>query len=134
MARWAASWDALGEGGPTLAALAAICAQALIHPPKSVEPYDPSVLALESQAILFAARDRGIIEVRGVKTAFETPGRLLAIYVEESEHRTIAFRNREKPEITVQFFEGFCQLCRSGFILHHLHRDFPQPKRSRFFP
>ena len=78
----------------------------------------------ESLAILFAARDRGVIEVRGVRTAFEAPGRMLAIYVEEDEDRTIAFRSQAKPEVTVRFFEGFCELCRAGLILHHLHRDF----------
>lgn len=115
-----ASWEALGEGAPTLAALAAICARAIVKPVKdSVEP-----LSREAQAILFAAKDRGVIEVRGVRTAFEAPARLLAVYVELDEHRTIAFRNREVPEVTVRFFEGLCQLCRAGLVLHHLHRDF----------
>lgn len=115
-----ASWDALGEGSPTLAALAAVCARAI------VSPAEPQVDALsgEAKAILFAAKDRGVIEVRGVRTAFEAPARLLAVYVELDEHRTIAFRNREVPEVTVRFFEGLCQLCRAGLVLHHLHRDF----------
>jgi len=118
----AASWEALGSGGPTLAALAAVCAQAIIHPP----PTDSSEksLGLEAQAILFSARNRGVIEVRGVRTAFEAPGRLLAVYVEEDESRTIAFRSQTHPEVTVRFFDGFCELCRAGMILHHLQRDF----------
>lgn len=117
----ASSWEALGSGGPTLAALAAVCAVAIVHPPPVS---DQPELSRESLAILFAARNRGIIEVRGVRTAFEAPGRLLAVYVEEDEHRTVAFRSQENPEITVRFFDGFCQLCRAGMILHHLHRDF----------
>lgn len=119
-AQMQASWEALGEGAPTLAALAAVCAGAIVSPTgQSVES-----LRDEARAILFAAKDRGVIEVRGVRTAFEGPARLLAVYVELDEHRTIAFRNREAPEVTVRFFEGFCQLCRAGLVLHHLHRDF----------
>lgn len=117
----AASWEALGSGGPTLAALAAVCARAIVDPP-SAEP--SPALSREALAILFAARERGVIEVRGVRTAFEAPGRLLAVYVEEDPSRTIAFRNRERPEVTVRFLEGFCQLCRAGMIVHHLQRDF----------
>ena len=117
----AASWEALGSGGPTLAALAAVCARAIVHPP--AEPAAPE-LSKESLAILYAARNRGVIEVRGVRTAFEAPGRLLAIYVEEDETRTVAFRSQTEPEVTVRFFDGFCQLCRAGMVLHHLHRDF----------
>lgn len=126
----AASWEAMGEGGPTLSALAALCARTLLSQPPASSPAASEPLSLEAMAILYSARDRGIIEVRGVKTAFETPGRLLAIYVEESEHRTIAFRSREQPEITVRFFDGFCELCRSGLILHHLHRDFTLSRRG----
>ncbi|HBJ39057.1 MAG TPA: hypothetical protein DDZ51_30790 [Planctomycetaceae bacterium] len=117
----AASWEALGSGGPTLAALAAVCAKAIVHPPDFSAQQS---LSLEAQAILYAARNRGVIEVRGVRTAFEAPGRLLAVYVEEDETRTVAFRSRTHPEVTVRFFDGFCELCRAGMILHHLHRDF----------
>ena len=117
----AASWEALGSGGPTLAALAAVCARAIIDPPVH-DPAQP--LGREALAILFAARERGVIEVRGVRTAFEAPGRLLAVYVEEDGSRTVAFRSQERPEVTVRFLEGFCQLCRAGMIVHHLQRDF----------
>jgi hypothetical protein len=120
----AASWEAMGEGGPTLAALAALCARRLAQSLEVMPVVSADTLSPEALAILYKARQRGIIEVRGVKTAFETPGRLLAIYVEESEHHTVAFRNREHPEVTIRFFEGFCELCRAGLVLHHLHRDF----------
>lgn len=117
----AASWEALGSGGPTLSALAAVCARAIVEPPRS--DHQPP-LSREALAILYAAKNRGVIEVRGVRTAFEAPGRLLAIYVEEDATRTIAFRNPSEPRVTVRFFDGFCELCRAGLILHHLHRDF----------
>lgn len=126
----AASWEAMGEGGPTLSALAALCARTLMNPDLPSLQASSEPLSLEAMAILYSARERGIIEVRGVKTAFETPGRLLAIYVEASEHRTVAFRSRETPEITVRFFDGFCELCRRGLILHHLHRDFTLSRRG----
>ncbi len=125
----AASWSALGEGAPTLSALAAVCARSIVHPPDAESEGDARI-SLEGQAILYAARHRGVIEVRGVSTAFEAPARMLAIYVEEDEHRTIAFRDRERPEVTLRFFEGFCELCRAGLILHHLHRDFSLTMRG----
>ena len=123
----AASWEAMGEGGPTLAALAAVCARAIVlhEASTAVTEFSPEALA-----ILYSARERGVIEVRGVKTAFEAAGRLLAVYVEEAEHRTIAFRNRENPQITIRFFDGFCELCRAGLIVHHLHRDFTLSRRG----
>lgn len=117
----ASSWEALGEGGPTLAALAGVCARCLAQPPETIEL---AQLSAEAKTILYAARNRGVIEVRGVSTAFEAPARMLAVYVEEDTQRTIAFRDREHPEVTMRFFEGFCQLCRTGLIVHHLHRDF----------
>lgn len=117
----AASWEAMGSGGPTLAALAAVCARAVIDPPTTVVG---AALSAEAQAILYAARRRGTIEVRGVRTAFEAPARMLAVYVERDEDRTVAFRSQTEPEITMRFFEGFCQLCRSGLVLHHLGMDF----------
>lgn len=114
-------WEALGEGAPTLVALAQLCAQAIIEGPR---PVDQLELSAEARAILFAARERGVIEIRGVHTAFEAPARHLAVYVEEDAERTIAFRSPERPEVTVRFFEGFCQLCRQGLVMHHLFRDF----------
>ena len=84
----AASWEALGEGAPTLAALAGLCAQRLLEPPRDVAL---ETLSLPSRTILYAARQRGVIEVRGVSSAFEAPARMLAVYVEEDDQRTIVF-------------------------------------------
>jgi len=117
------SWEALGAGAPILVALAQLCCQAMVErsPPKlaSAEGLLP-----EAKTILFAARNRGLVEVRGVNTAFDPAARLLAVYVELDESQTIAFRDPENPETTVLFLEGFRQLCELGLVIHHLHRDF----------
>ncbi|MCY3005402.1 MAG: hypothetical protein NTV29_05430 [Planctomycetota bacterium] len=117
------SWEALGAGAPVLVALAQLCSQAMVvrKPPNttSVEGLLP-----EAKAILVAARQRGVIEVRGVNTAFDPAARLLAVYVELEEGQTIAFRDPQRPEVTVLFLEGFRQLCEFGLVMHHLHRDF----------
>jgi len=90
---------------------------------------DPFQVALdglsgEALAILHASARRGIIELKAVNTAFDAAARLLAVYVEESDERTIAFRDPHRPEVTVRFLDGFRQLCERGFVIHHIYRDF----------
>ena len=115
------SWDALGAGAPILVALAQISSQSLIDQP----PIPPlSQLSAEAKAILSAASTRGIIELKGLHTAFEAPSRLVAVYIEREDGQTIAFRDANNPEITVQFLEGFRELCVHGLVIHHLIRDF----------
>jgi hypothetical protein len=140
------SWEALGNGAPVLVALAQICSQAWTRSADHGRPVhgrpdqgklsstastSPDVasgtiegLSGEALAILHAARDRGIIELKAVNTAFDAAARLLAVYVEESDERTIAFRDSHRPEITVRFLDGFRQLCERGFVIHHIFRDF----------
>jgi hypothetical protein len=115
------SWEALGAGAPILVALAQLCSQAIVDRP-SVPPLESFSPA--ARAILYAARIRGVIEVKGLHTAFEAPSRLLAVYIEDEEGNTIAFRDARNPEITVQFLEGLRELCISGLVIHHLLRDF----------
>lgn len=117
------SWEALGNGAPTLVALAQLCSERWA---KGASGEEPSIDALsdESLAILFAAKDHGVIEIRGVSTAFEAAGRMLAVYVEVSEERTIAFRDKSHPETTAEFLQGFRELCDLGLVIHHIHRDF----------
>jgi hypothetical protein len=130
------SWEALGNGAPVLVALAQICSKAWTrsadhggatgptHGAAEVAPGSIEGLSGEALAILHAARDRGIIELKAVNTAFDAAARLLAVYVEESDERTIAFRDSHRPEITVRFLDGFRQLCERGFVIHHIYRDF----------
>lgn len=114
------SWEALGAGAPVLVALAQLCSQAMIDEPVP----DLASLSNEAKAILVASRKNGTIEVKAVNSAFEAASRLLAIYVEVDEERTIAFRDPKEPEITIRFMEGFRQLCKQGLVLHHIHHDF----------
>lgn len=123
------SWEALGNGAPVLVALAQLCSERWVNgdQPASIDDVN---LSPEGLAILFAARERGIIEIRAVNSAFDAAARLLAVYVEMSDERTIAFRDQQKPEITVRFLEGFRDLCNQGLIIHHIHRDFSLAPRA----
>jgi|GEM_PF-1254830 hypothetical protein len=114
-----AGWEALGEGAPTLLALAYLCGKAIVDPPSSEAP-----LSTEAQAILAAACATGAIEIRGVKSGFTPADRQLAVYVYRTEDEQIAFRDREDPAWTGQCLNGFIELCRTGMVLHQLHRDF----------
>ncbi len=116
------SWEALGNGAPMLVALAQLCSDRWVHGPRT--PVELETLSGESQAILFAARDRGIIEVKAVNSAFDAAARLLAVYVELDDEHTIAFRDAKNPAITVQFLDGFRELCEKGLIIHHIYADF----------
>lgn len=135
----AGSWEALGNGAPVLVALAQICSHAWTKQSKksvdaklteslgeneSGETGGRSRLTGEALAILYAARDRGIIEIKAVNTAFDVAARLLAVYVEVTDERTIAFRDARNPEITVRFLDGFRELCQRGMVIHHIYRDF----------
>jgi hypothetical protein len=81
-------------------------------------------LSGEALAILFAASRRGVIEIRAVNSAFDPAARLLAVYVESAPEHTIVFRDKENPEVTVRFLEGFRQLCERGLMMHHIYGDF----------
>jgi hypothetical protein len=115
------AWEALGSAAPILVALAQISSQAMVD-----RPQVPKLEALkpEARTILYAARERGILEIKGLRTPFEAPSRLVAVYVEEDDERKIAFRDATDPEVTVQFLEGFRELCFYGLVIHHLHGDF----------
>jgi len=114
------SWEALGSGAPVLVALAQLTSQAIIDQPTC----GAGQLSGQAKAVLYAAKDRGVIEIKGSHTAFEAPSRMLAVYVEIDSTRTLGFRDPEKPEVTVLFLEGFRQLCAFGLVIHHTHRDF----------
>ena len=116
------SWEALGAGAPVLVALSQLSSQAMADC-GSLIPASAELLP-EARAILFAAKDRGMIELKAQNAAFEAPSRMIAVYVEMDETQTIAFRDPLKPETTVKFLEGFRQLCSMGLVMHHIYRDF----------
>ena len=117
------SWDALGAGAPVLVALSQLCSNAMVRLDATNEMIADH-LSPESKAILVAARNRGVIEIKAVNSAFEAASRMLAVYVELDETQTIAFRDPTEPEVTVRFLEGFRVLCDKGLVMHHIHRDF----------
>ncbi len=123
------SWDALGAGAPVLVALSQLCSNAMVDL-STAKPVEADQLSPESKAILVAARDRGVIELKAVNAAFEAPSRMLAVYIELDESQTIAFRDPQNPEVTVLFLEGFRVLCEKGLVMHHIHRDFSLTSRG----
>ena len=62
---FSASWEAMGVGAPTLAALAKLCAEAVAREPCCVNDALEG-LSIEAKAILHTARASGVIEVKGV--------------------------------------------------------------------
>jgi hypothetical protein len=118
-ARWAETWQELGEGAPTLGGFARLCSLALAG---HAQPDRP--LSVEAKAILFAARDRGVLEIKGSNRAFDAPARLLAVHVETGPQQTTVFRNRDKPEVTIRYLGGFRELCEAGLTMHHIYGDF----------
>lgn len=117
--KWAMTWTELGQGAPTLAGLARVTSEALATGGKPALPLSP-----EARCILYAARERGIIEVKGANRAFDAPGRMLAVHVEADDERTFVFRIRRDPAATIRFLAGFRELCVAGLVMHHIYTEF----------
>ncbi len=115
-----ALWEELGQGAPTLIAFARLCSDALAR--NQCEPVE--TLSEEALAIMYVARSRGAIEVRGTDHAFDSSDRFLSVCVELDAERQFVMKRRDGPELTVRFLDGFRQLCASGLIVHHLFREF----------
>lgn len=126
------SWEALGQGAPVLVALAQLASERWVH--RSGQSLDDAELLEQlsdpAKAILYSAGQRGVIEVRAVNTAFDAAARMLAVYVEVSEERTIAFRDPAAPVITLAFLEAFRSLCDLGLVMHHIYKDFTLTERA----
>lgn len=120
------SWEALGNGAPIMVGLAQICSQAMVDQPSTAL----DALSAPARALLFAARHKGIFEIKGANTAFEAASRLCAVYVALDDERMLAFRDRTNTEITAIFIDAFRELCAAGCVLHHLHRDFSLSRRG----
>jgi hypothetical protein len=123
--RWAATWLELGQGAPTLAGLASVASFATASGGnKSVE------LSREARCILYAARNRGVLEVKGSNRAFDAPGRMLAVYIETDPDRTLIFRSRDNPAFTIRFLAGFRELCAAGLVMHHIYTEFSMTREG----
>jgi hypothetical protein len=117
--KWAVTWQELGQGVPTLAGLAHVAGLAV------ASGGDPAArLSVEARCLLFAARNRGVFEVKGANRAFDAPGRMLAVYVEADADRVLIFRSRENPAYTIRFLAGFRELCSAGLAMHHIYTEF----------
>ena len=68
--------------------------------------------------------ERGILEVKGCNTAYESPSRLLTVFVELEDESQIRFRDPRDAQQNVRFLEGFRQLCANGLVMHHLYHEF----------
>ena len=115
----AATWGEMGLGAPTIIALAQLCGRAMMTGPVVAEELSP-----EAKAILFTAGQRGILEIRGNNAAYESPSRLLTVFVELDADARIRFRDPGNIEQNVRFLEGFRQLCAHGLVMHHLFHEF----------
>ena len=47
-----------------------------------------------------------------------------SVCVELDDEQKLLFRQKGNVRKTLQFIEGFRQLCQSGLIMHHLQSDF----------
>ena len=123
--QWAATWAELGQGAPTLAALARVASLAM-----AAGPNPSASLSPEARCFLFAAKDRGILEVKGSNREFDAPGRMLAVYVEADGERTLLFRNRSNPSVAIRFLAGFRELCAAGLVMHHIYTEFSLTRKG----
>ncbi len=112
-------WRELSDGVPTLTGLATLCSRYLagLTPPAEQ-------LSLEAQAILWTARQRGVMELQSQPELFDSSDRLLAIVVELPDQKRWMFKRHADPRTTMLFLEGFRQLCQSGLVVHQSHREF----------
>jgi hypothetical protein len=113
------TWEDLVMGAPTIIGFAALCSRAL-----AADPPLPEVTSPAAGAILHAARQRGALEIKPVKSAYDSSQRLLAVHVELAPARWLVFRSRQRPQYTIELLEGFRQLCLQGLVMHHQGAEF----------
>lgn len=120
-------WEDLGQGAPTVIALARLAAEGLALELNSLTIED---LMPEAQTILFTARQRGVISIRGNNQAFDSVDRFLSVFVETGSDQQIRFGSKESPRQSVRFLEGFAQICQHGLAMHHLYHEFSLTDRG----
>lgn len=117
-------WQDLGHGAPTIIGLANLCSQKMAQPTITDEPVCTEGLSDEAKTILVAAAKRGTIDIRADRDSFNSAERFLAVCVEYELEQRLLFLQKDDPEQTIRFLEGFRQLCQTGLIVHHLQKDF----------
>ena len=116
-------WQDLGEGAPTVIGYANLCSKAITLPEIDRESLEEN-LSQEAKALLAASGARGVFDIRASKETFDSTERFLAVCVEYEPDCRLLFLQKNNPEQTVRFLDGFRQLCASGLIVHHLQKDF----------
>ncbi len=106
-------------GSPSVVGFANLAAKAIAGSSTPTECLSP-----EANAILVAAAAKGMLDLRVAKEGFDSSERLLAVCVEVDEEHRLLFRRKGQVRQTMQFLEGFRQLCQSGLVMHHLQSDF----------
>ena len=116
----------LADGIPTVAGLAMLCSRSLdkVRPENSQGESAMPELWREALVILIAARERGMIELRGQSDSFDSSQRLIAVAVERDQDTRIIFRRKSDPAWTMSYVEGFRQLCQQGLVVHQFGREF----------
>ena len=116
-------WQDLGHGSPTIIGFANLCSRAMVSDPGASLPRFED-LSDEAKTILVAAADRGTIDIRADKDSFDSAERFLAVCVEFELDRRLLFLQKEHPEQTLRFLEGFRQLCQTGLVMHTCKKIF----------
>ena len=117
-----ASRSATGElasGARTILGFASLCARAI-----SGETEVPGQLSREALAILVCAANRGMIDLRISKEGFDSTQRLLSVCVEIADGHWLLFRQTGNARRTIEFLDGFRELCEAGLVIHHQLADF----------
>lgn len=121
------AWQELAEGAPTILGFANLCSEMLVHPPEQCELEQLSDFA---KTILVLASQRGTIEIRAHRDAFDSAERFLAVCVEHDLEQRLLFLQKDDPQQTIRFLEAFHELCQRGLVRHHLQRDFSLSQRG----
>lgn len=117
-------WQDLGDGAPTIIGFANLCSLSIAQQANSNDSPPMDGLSDEAKTILVAAANRGTIDIRADRDSFNSAERFLAVCVEYSLEQRLLFMQKEDPEQTILFLEGFRQLCQAGLVIHHLQKDF----------
>lgn len=129
------AWDALGIAVPAISALAQLSVESLLRGVSlgaaaesgRVEELTTR-MSREALALLYAAQEYGVIEVKVTPRAFRAAERFLAIHITIGEEQVLVFQDPQELRVAVEFLEGFAELCRAGLCLHQLHGEFSLTK------